>query len=114
MRSVLRLSGLIIAITGPVTTTVQEAGEPLVPPVPAEAVSTCFEGQQRSLHLLTAINERIEMARQTNGPAEMRAAMADVQRALLEARTELRRCETLAQAAAAVTDQHAGHTMPTT
>lgn len=113
MRSVLSMSGLIVALMGRVTAAPQDAGQPAVPPVSAEAVSTCVDAQQRSLRLLDAINERVEMSRQTNSPAEMRAAMAGVQRALLEARTVLGRYATLARAAAA-SDPHAGHTMPTT
>lgn len=118
MRSVLSVSALILTVLTQVAAVAQQAGQEavaaVVSAVSAEAVSTCVDAQQRSLRLLEAINERVEMSRQTNGAAEMRAAMADVQRALLEARTELGRCATLAQLAAA-TDPHAGHTlMPTT
>lgn len=112
MRGVLRISGLVVAVLGPAAAMVQ-AGQAAPASVSAETVSTCIDAQQRSLRLLDAINQRVEMSRQSNAPAEMRAAMADVQRALLEARRELDRCEALAQANAAI-DLHAGHTMPST
>jgi hypothetical protein len=81
----------------------------------SDAAVICMEAQRRSLGLLEAIDRRVETARQSNSPTEMRAAVADLQRGLLEIRTELSRCTALtATNPPATADPHAGHVMPGT
>ena len=69
--------------------------------VSPQLVSQCVESQQQSLGLVDAANTRLENARQSNSPTEIRAAMADLQRVLLDMRTVLARCTELQQALAA-------------
>jgi len=95
------------------------SGQQAAAPAVSVAASTCMETQRRSLGLLEAIDRRVETARQSNSPAELRAAVADVQRGLLEVRTELSRCtaQPLAPAVAgpkapAAADPHADHATP--
>ena len=68
--------------------------------VSPQLVSQCVDSQQQSLGLVDAANARLESARQSNSPTEIRAAMADLQRVLLDMRTVLARCTELQQALA--------------
>ena len=68
--------------------------------VSPQLVSQCVDSQQQSLGLVDAANARLESARQSNSPTEIRAAMADLQRVLLDVRTVLSRCTELQQALA--------------
>ena len=77
-----------------------QAGAPAAGVSP-ELVSTCVDSQRETLAVIDAANGRLETARQTNSAAEIRAALADLQRALLEARTALTRCTELQHALAA-------------
>jgi hypothetical protein len=114
MRRAVSIGGLILTAMSAVTAVAQQAGQEGAAAGPsAEVVSTCTDAQQRALRLLDAIDERVESSRQSNSPAAMRAAMADLQRGLLEARTELGRCAALVSTAAP-TEPHAGHSTPTT
>ena len=75
-----------------------------------QQVSACVRSQQVSLSLADAADRRIELARQTNQPSSMRAAIDDVQAALSAIRTQLASCTQL-QSNAATADPNAGHTM---
>lgn len=97
-----------------------DANAAATPGVSSPLVSQCVESQQQSLGLVDGANARLENARQSNSPAEIRAAMADLQRVLLDLRTVLARCTELQQALAAAppaapapgpgaTPQPAGH-----
>jgi YHS domain-containing protein len=59
-------------------------------------------------NIITAATARLESARQTNSPADMRAAIESFETALRDLRTQLAPCAT------AAADPHAGHTMPST
>lgn len=58
--------------------------------------------------IIAAAMARVESARLSNNPAEMRAAVDHLEAALRDIRAQLAPCST----AAAATDPHAGHTMP--
>ncbi len=66
-----------------------------------QLVTVCVQGQQAAAGFAERLNRRLEMARQTNGAAEMRAGMADLPAALSEVRTSLQKCEPLRAAVAA-------------
>ncbi len=84
--------------------------------VSPELVAACVQSQQQAMLAADAANRRIELARQTNQAAAMRAAMDDLQSVLSAMRTELTPCATLQAAAAAPVAQDTanmpGHTMP--
>ncbi len=77
----------------------------------AELVAACVAAQRHVSSLADAVNGRLEDARQSNSPQQMRAALADVQAALVEIRTRAAACSAL-QAASQPADPHAGHAMP--
>ena len=90
----------LVGLTTPVFSQHEEhaqAGAPAAGVSP-ELVSTCVDSQREALAVMEAANGRLETARQTNSAAEIRAALADLQRSLLEARTALGRCTELLQA----------------
>ena len=68
----------------------------------------CARAQPVINNIIAVAMARIESARLTNNPAEMRAAMDHLEATLRDIRAELAPCS----AAAAATDPHAGHTMP--
>jgi YHS domain-containing protein len=59
-------------------------------------------------NIIAAAMVRVESARLSNSPAEMRAAVDHLEAALRDIRAQLAPCS----AAASATDPHAGHTMP--
>lgn len=75
--------------------------------VSAEA-SLCGQAQPTVARILEAANARLELARQNNSPAAMRAAVDDLQGALRDLRAQLAPC-----AAIPAQDPHAGHSMST-
>src|SRR5258706_16232134 len=65
---------------------------------PAEApdpqsATPCLEGSQQALEIVARANARLETARQTNNPPQMRAAIDDLQAALSEIKVRLASCE---------------------
>lgn len=85
---------------------------PAAAATPAQ-LTACVQSQQQVMALVDAGNRRLELARQTNDPAAMRAAVDEFQTTLSMVRTQLASCAELA-AAAPTADPHAGHAMPTT
>jgi hypothetical protein len=61
----------------------------------AEVVAACLEAQQRVAALADQAEARLEAARQSNSPREMRAAVADLQAMLVEIRTRAEECAPL-------------------
>ena len=59
-------------------------------------------------NIIAAAMARVESARLSNNPAEMRAAVDHLEAALRDIRVQLEPCK----AAAAEVDSHAGHEMP--
>ena len=101
----------------------------------AQLVTACVQSQQEASAVVDQASERLESARQTNNPADLRAAMDDLQAALTRMKTLLRACASLsaptsephgglpvpssapapagvAPKAPATADPHAGHAMP--
>jgi YHS domain-containing protein len=76
----------------------------------AEVVAACVEAQQHISALADRANARLEAARQSNNPQELRAAVADLQIALVEIRDRAAACGPL-QVAGPAADPHAGHAM---
>lgn len=78
------------------------------PPTTAAAeVTACSQAQMVVDSLLTGANTRLESARQSNNPAEMRAAVDALQTTIRDVRAQLAAC-----AKAGAADPHAGHAMP--
>jgi len=84
-----------------------EAHQAGAPPASAE-MAQCARVQPVVENIIAAAMARLESARQSNNPAEMRAAVDQLEAALRDIRTQLAPCA----AAAAATDPNAGHTMP--
>lgn len=76
-----------------------------------ELVSACIAAQQQVVALADRLSQRLEAARQTNSPQQMRSAVEDLQAGLAEMRSRAAQCAAL-EAAAAPVDPHAGHAMP--
>lgn len=68
----------------------------------------CAQAQPVVSQLVTAAMARLEAARQQNSPAQMRAAVDDLQGTLRDLRAQLAPCAGLQGGA----DPHAGHAMP--
>jgi hypothetical protein len=65
------------------------------PDASPELVTACIEAQQRVVALADQAAARLETARQSNSPREMRAAVAELQAMLVEIRTEAAGCAPL-------------------
>src|SRR5918996_4283061 len=80
------------------------------PPTTAAAeVTACSQAQVVVDALLTGANARLESARQSNNPADMRAAVDALQTTIRDVRAQLAACANVGAA-----DPHAGHAMPGT
>lgn len=89
------------------TATAQHAGHQMPQPSQtpsAEMVAACAEAQQHVSALADRASARLETARQSNSPQELRAAVADLQTTLVEIRERAAVCGALRPA-----DPHAGH-----
>ncbi len=75
-----------------------------------QQLSACVQSQQAARRLADAADRRLELARQTNQPVALRAAMDDLQSALSTIRLQLGSCAQL-QAVEPGADPHAGHNM---
>src|SRR5918992_104391 len=104
-----RVVTLAAVLVPPVAGGQQEAQQPSAQQAAAEAAQ-CARVQPVVNNILDAAMGRLETARQSNNPTEMRAAVDHLQAALRDIRTQLAPCS----AAAAATDPHAGHAMPGT
>lgn len=80
----------------------------------AELLATCRQSSQQALQIIARVSGRLEAARQTNSPTESRAAMDDLQAALVELRTRATACATLGSDAPAegATGMHEGDMSP--
>jgi YHS domain-containing protein len=77
---------------------------------PAVPLTSCAQVQPAIDNIIAEAMRRLEGARQTNDPAQMRAAVDHFANALRDIRTQLAPCA----APAAAADPHAGHAMPKT
>jgi YHS domain-containing protein len=87
-----------------------EAHQPASTQASSAELTQCLRVQPVIDNIITAATSRAEAARLSNSPAEMRAAVESLEAALRDIRAQSAPCST----AAASTDPHAGHTMPTT
>ena len=108
MRTQLRLAiAFTSAFVPGVAMAQHEAHQAAAPQASAEE-SQCTRVQPVVEKIITAGMTRLESARQSNSPAEMRAAVDQLEAAFRDIRAQLAPCS----AAAAAADPHAGHTMP--
>lgn len=84
-----------------------EQHQPGAQPASGELMQ-CARVQPVVDNIISAAMGRLETARQSNNPTEMRAAVDHLEAALRDIRTQLAPCS----AATAAADPHAGHTMP--
>jgi YHS domain-containing protein len=87
-----------------------EAHQPASTQASSAELTQCLRVQPVIDNIITAATSRAEAARLSNSPTEMRAAVESLEAALRDIRAQSAPCST----AAASTDPHAGHTMPTT
>jgi len=103
----LRLAVLLTTTFAPGMAAAQDhVQHPGTPQASTEAAQ-CARVQPVVDNIIAAAMSRLESARQSNHPAEMRAAVDHLEGALRDIRTQLAPCS----AAAAAADPHAGHTM---
>jgi YHS domain-containing protein len=77
----------------------------------APEMAQCARVQPVVGSIIAAATDRLESSRQSNSPAEMRAAVDHLQAALRDIRTQLTPCSAPpSQPAPAAADPHAGHT----
>lgn len=101
LAAVAGLPGVIVAQTAPLPGATQPQAAPL---------ASCAQVQPAVENIIAGAMGRLEEARQTNDPAQMRAAVDHLGSALRDIRIQLAPCA----APAAAADPHAGHAMPKT
>lgn len=110
------LGAFLVAMTPAALVAAQHEGMPGMqqgaPSANPQLVAACVQSQQQVMMAVDAAHRRLELARQTNQPAALRAAMDDLQSVLSSIRTQLAPCAEL-QAVAAPT-AHDMATMPGT
>lgn len=105
----LRLGIAVAAALMPSVAGAQHEGhQPASPQVPSAELTQCLRVQPVIENIITAATARAEAARLSNSPSDLRAAVDHLDAALRDVRAQLAPCA----AAAASTDPHAGHTMP--
>ena len=77
-----------------------------------EQLTACVQSQRQVMALVDAGHQRLELARQTNDAAAMRAAFDEFQATLSSIKAQLASCAEVVAAAPAA-GPHAGHAMPT-
>jgi YHS domain-containing protein len=87
----------------------QQVQQPDAAQPAATALTSCAQVQPAVENIIAGAMTRLEGARQTNDPAQMRAAVDHLGSALRDIRTQLAPC-----AAPAAAGPHAGHAMPKT
>lgn len=85
-----------------------EAHQPASTQGSSAELTQCLRVQPVIGNIITAATGRAEAARLSNSPTDMRAALESLEAALRDIRAQSAPCAT----AAASTDPHAGHTMP--
>lgn len=103
--------GLVLVVWGPAlagaTALAQQIPGP--PTTAAAEVTQCAQAQMVVDQLLAAGMQRLDVARQSNAAADLRAAVDTLQNTMRDARAQLAPCA--AAYAKAQTDAHAGHSM---
>ena len=104
----LRLAIAFTATFVPAVATAQHEGHQAGPGQASPDMVQCGRIQPVIDKIIAAAMTRVESARLSNNPSEMRAAVDHLEAALRDIRAQLAPCS----AAVAATDPHAGHTMP--
>jgi copper resistance protein B len=87
----------------------QQSQQAAATQTPETPLASCAQVQPAVENIIAGAMSRLESARQTNDPAQMRAAVDHLGSALRDIRIQLAPC-----AAPAAADPHAGHAMPKT
>jgi YHS domain-containing protein len=104
----LRLAVLVTAAFVPGPAGAQHVPHQAAAPRPSTDLGQCARAQPVVDNIIAVAMNRLESARQSNNPAEMRAAVDRLEAALRDIRTQLAPCSS----ATAAADPQAGHTMP--
>ena len=93
MRTGLRIAAVIIGIGmgAPAADAQHEGHQQTTPSAPNAA---CTQGGQQALAIVETAGAQLDAARQTNSPADMRAAISQLQTALAAAQAQLAACRT--------------------
>jgi hypothetical protein len=83
------------------------AGKPPAPATAAAEVTACAQAQRTADAMLATAYDRLEAGRQSNTPADLRAAVDALQTIIRDVRAQLAACANVG-----ATDPHAGHAMP--
>lgn len=122
----LRIAIALAGILTPAGVGAQHEGHQSAALQPSAQLTQCAQIQPAVDNIIAAATARLETARQSNDPAQMRAAVDHLQGALRDLRTQLAPCAAAGTAADPHTahatppstkptttpDPHAGHTMP--
>jgi YHS domain-containing protein len=107
----MRLALVVVATLTPGLAWAQhDAHQAGAPRVSSVELTQCVRVQPVIENIITAATARAEAARLSNSPTELRAAIDHVEAALRDIRAQLAPCVS----AAAATDPHAGHPLPST
>jgi len=109
-RSIVVGIGSALLLLRPAAGAAQHEGHAAGAATAGPEVALCAKAQPVVNQLLASAMARIEAARQTNGPAQMRAAIDDLQGVLRDVRAQLEPCAKLADDESTA-DPHAGHSM---
>ena len=114
-RNVVRFCAVAVILAAPsIARAAQQAGHNMPgmaqQPAASAAAGECMQAQPRVTQTIDAANARLDVARQTNSPAAMRAALDDLQGALGSLRAQLAPCASAPAVAPA--GGHTGHAMP--
>ncbi len=91
MKNAVRTALILVALLGRAGVSLgQHEGHPIGEAPTAEGA--CLAHAREGLRIVESANRRLEEARQTNSPGQMRAAISDLQTALAEIRTQLALC----------------------
>lgn len=104
MRTQLRLAIAFTAAFVPGVAVAQQEAHQAAAPQASPEMSQCTRVQPVVERIIAVGMARLESARQTNSPAEMRAAVDHLEAAFRDIRAQLAPCS------AAAADPHAGHT----
>ena len=115
-RNVVRFCAVAVILAAPsIARAAQQAGHNMPgmaqQPAASAAAGECMQAQPRVTQTIDAANARLDVARQTNSPAAMRAALDDLQGALGSLRAQLAPCASAPAGGAPAADPHAGHAM---
>src|SRR5438093_6844628 len=104
----LRLVAALTVTLVPVAAMAQHEGQQSATPQASGEWAQCARVQSSIDNIIAAATTRLESARLSNNPADMRAAVDHLEGALRDIRAQLAPCS----APVAATDPHASHAMP--